>query len=187
MSVTVLIVPVFAFAVLIREPLWQRFVVAGSVLTTATVFQMSMVDFDRFTEDALHVLWFSRQAVSEVGGPTITPEHVLIGLLRSRPESVRRFLGPMDSPDVIVTELVSSVRQFDRIPSDNNDVPLASNTDRVFQRAVDESGAQPGTRAVTPEHILLALLIASDGVAAATLRSHSITERDVRSYLQSRK
>lgn len=178
---------VLVFVVFITAPFGQLFVVAGNVLTTETAVQMSKLDFERFTEDALHVLWFSRQAVSELGGPTITPEHVLIGLLRSSPESVRRFLAPMDSPDAIVAELASRVRQRDKVPSDSEDVPLASNTDRILQIALEESGAQPGTRAVTPEHILLALLVDSNGVAAAILTTHSITERDVRSYLEGRK
>jgi hypothetical protein len=32
------------------------------------------VDFDRFTEEALMVLWFTRQAVGDTGGEAITPD-----------------------------------------------------------------------------------------------------------------
>jgi len=56
------------------------------------------LEFDRFTDEALMVLWFTRQGVGETGGEPISPDHALIGLLRFQPTLVQRFLDPNDPP-----------------------------------------------------------------------------------------
>lgn len=157
--------------------------VAGSILTVARVPQMSTLNFDRYSEEALLVLWFTRKAVSEVGGATITPEHLLIGLLRSNPESVGRFLVPPDSPDTIIAEVADAIGRRDKIPSATADLPLAEDTDRILRGAIQES-EDDMKKFVLPEHILLALLNESASVPAAILRTHAVSTEKVRSYLQ---
>jgi ATP-dependent Clp protease ATP-binding subunit ClpC len=41
--------------------------------------------FERYTEGARRVIFFARFEASQYGGPTIDPEHMLLGLLREYP------------------------------------------------------------------------------------------------------
>jgi ATP-dependent Clp protease ATP-binding subunit ClpA len=147
---------------------------------------MSTLNFDHYSEEALLVLWHTRQAVSEVGGSTITPEHLLIGFVRSNPELVRRFLIPPDAPDAVSAEVADAIRASDQIPPTTADLPLAEDTDRILLRAIQES-EDDRKEFVLPAHILLALLNDSATVAAAILRNHGVSATEVRSYLHNQR
>jgi hypothetical protein len=95
------------------------------------------VDFDRFTEEALMVLWFTRQAVGDTGGDAITPDHVFLGVLRFQPDLVGRFLEPSDSTEQLTSETLQKIKTG-RTVQVTDDVPLAPETDRLLERAIAE-------------------------------------------------
>ena len=41
--------------------------------------------FERYSESARRALFFARYALTELGGPAIEPEHIVLGVLRARP------------------------------------------------------------------------------------------------------
>lgn len=176
----------FSMAVFGGRPIEPPALVAKSQAVRPAGFQMPTLVFDRFSDEALQVLWFARQAVSDVGGTALSPDHVLIGLLRSNPQTVGHFLRSPDSSEAIATELSEKVRVSGKPPAESEDLPLTASTDRVLRRAIEESDAL-GTKSVRPEHILLALLHESIGRASTILRDHSITTETVTAYLKNEK
>ena len=53
--------------------------------------------FERYTEPARRALFFARQEVSDVGGAAITPEHLLLGVLRQVRGVTARILTTVDA------------------------------------------------------------------------------------------
>jgi ATP-dependent Clp protease ATP-binding subunit ClpC len=49
--------------------------------------------FERYTEPARRVIFFSRYMAVQTGSPEIETEHLLLGLLRADMVLARRFLG----------------------------------------------------------------------------------------------
>jgi ATP-dependent Clp protease ATP-binding subunit ClpC len=47
--------------------------------------------FERYTEKARRVIFFSRYEASELGGRAIEPHHILLGLLREDKQLFIRF------------------------------------------------------------------------------------------------
>jgi len=138
------------------------------------------LSFDRFAEHALLTLFHARAAVGELGGASVMPEHLLLGLLRASPEAIGRFVrsGSTD-------ELIRQTRE--RMPVSNGpppevDVPLAPEVDWILRRAVEEADSG-SDRSVRVEHVMLGLL-EQMGEAARVLEAHGVRESDIRAYLR---
>jgi ATP-dependent Clp protease ATP-binding subunit ClpC len=54
--------------------------------------------FERYTEKARRVIFFSRYEASQYGSPYIETEHLLLGFLREDHSVVRRVLGSQGTP-----------------------------------------------------------------------------------------
>ena len=143
--------------------------------------QPATFDFDRFSESALKPLFFARSSVSEFGGASVASEHLVLGLLRAAPEVVERFLGPRDSADALTREIKERVSTGPWV-STEVDIPLALEVSWILRKAIGEATAGTGA-SVRAEHILLAVLVTSNGTAAQVLRAHGVRESDVRLYI----
>jgi ATP-dependent Clp protease ATP-binding subunit ClpC len=142
------------------------------------------LDFDRFSEPALQTLFFARSAASELGGSSLTPEHLLLGMLHADSEVVTRFLGSSESKDATIQQIRNQVSVGVRV-APQVEIPLSPETTLVLRRAVDNA-SETGDRAVHPEHILLSLLENSQGRAIDVLRMNGVSASAVRMDLQTR-
>jgi ATP-dependent Clp protease ATP-binding subunit ClpC len=128
--------------------------------------------FDRYSERARRTLFFARYELGQLGGATIEPAHVLLGLLRDS-KGIRRLLAARNIP---LAELRSAIEQHvtggEQLPS-SIEVPFAAATIRVLKFAAEEADRllNPG---IEPEHLLLGLLRENDPVAAAPLNAYGV-------------
>jgi ATP-dependent Clp protease ATP-binding subunit ClpC len=127
--------------------------------------------FERFTEKARRVIFFARYEVSQAGGPTIEPEHLLLGLLR---ETKSLFEGA--NIDEMTEELRRAVHVEGAPKTDVAvDVPLSESAKHVLVCSLHEAG-QLHHAHIGPEHMLLALM-QEPGFPARMLEKHKI-QRD---------
>jgi len=144
--------------------------------------QTDLDDFDDFGEAARLVLFYARVAVSESGGVAITPDHLLLGILRGTPDVVTRFLLPSDSVDILAQEVLATMGTTAR-PHESAEIPISPEAVHVLAEALGRARATTA-RTVRPEHILLALMETSHTKAVGVLRIRGITEETVAAYLR---
>ncbi|MGH9971791.1 MAG: exo-beta-N-acetylmuramidase NamZ domain-containing protein [Pyrinomonadaceae bacterium] len=124
--------------------------------------------FERYTEKARRVIFFARYEASQIGSPTIEPEHLLLGVVREDPGLVRRFVpngrGAVDSIRRKVFEQATPGEKL----STSVELPLASITKRVLAYAYEESEALEH-RHIGTEHLLLGLMREKGTTAANVL------------------
>ncbi len=96
--------------------------------------------FDRYDETAREVLFFARHAVSECGGRTVEPGHLVIGLAASHPEAVAPFLTRADLLDALVARMRERMARPERI-AESVEVPFTRGTVRVLRVAMDAARA----------------------------------------------
>jgi ATP-dependent Clp protease ATP-binding subunit ClpC len=140
--------------------------------------------FERYSERARRVLFFARYELSVLGGETIDPTHVLLGLLRDAKGTARLF----ESRNIPLAELRLKIEQRVRGGakiSTSIEVPFTRATQRVLNFATEEADRLL-QHTVEPEHLLLALLRENDPVAAASLIAYGLGLDDAREYLASR-
>jgi hypothetical protein len=133
--------------------------------------------FERFTEKARRAIFFARYEASQFGSDFITPEHLLLGLLRDD-QPLSRKLGPAG---------VQAVREYvtehsppsGRRLSVSVDLPLDSACKNALTQAANEADAL-AHRVIASGHLVLGLLRAEKSIAAEALRTRGIEYQSFR-------
>jgi len=140
--------------------------------------------FERYSERARRVLFFARYELSVLGGETIDPAHLLLGLLRDSKDTDRLFTSRNIPPAELRVKIEQGVARGATLPT-SVEIPFAAATERVLHFAAEESDRLLH-HTVEPEHLLLALLRENDPVAAASLIAYGIGLDDTREFIVSR-
>jgi ATP-dependent Clp protease ATP-binding subunit ClpC len=111
--------------------------------------------FDRYSERARRVLFFARYELSQCGGETIEPAHLLLGMLRDAKTADRQFASRNISPADLRRTIEQRVRRGARLATLIED-PFAPATKRVLKFAAEEADRLL-QHIVQPGHLLLAL------------------------------
>src|SRR5438270_4903192 len=95
--------------------------------------------FERYTEPARRVLFFSRFEASVLGGSTIETEHMLLGLLRESSDLMAAvFARAGIRYDEIRAEIEAGKSVKDRVET-SKEIPFSAEMKRVLQRSVEEA------------------------------------------------
>ena len=142
--------------------------------------------FERYTERSRRVIFFARYEALQYGSPVISPEHVLLGLLREDKTLSARYFPytPTISPDKIRRDIEERIVVRDRMPQ-SSELHLSSDTKRVLVIANEESRMLK-QRTVSPEHVLLGIIRHSTSIAAEILAGYGLRPQDVRDQLMRR-
>ena len=139
--------------------------------------------FERYTEAARRALFFARYETSQLGGRTITTEHILLGLLRAPSELVDDMFAACN---ISVLDLRSQLEAHARdgaTLTTSAEVPFDEATKRVLHFAVEEADLLP-QRDIGPEHLLLGLLREDHSFAANALNATGISVKTARSQIE---
>ncbi len=126
--------------------------------------------FDRYTQRARRVIFFARYEASETGSNSISPEHLLLGVMRENMDLLQDLSEPKDI-DTVRAELFGSIPPA-RTPT-NVDLPLTDSAQRVLQHAVHWSEVLHH-KLVASCHLLLAILHEPNSSAATLLQRNGI-------------
>jgi ATP-dependent Clp protease ATP-binding subunit ClpC len=139
--------------------------------------------FERYTERSRRVIFFARYEALQYGSPMISPEHILLGLMREDKTISSRFLPFRNSltVDAVRREVEERIVLRDRIPQ-SAELHLAPETKKILFYANEES-RQLKNRHIGPEHLLLGIIREERSIAAEILNQFGIRIQDVREEL----
>lgn len=129
--------------------------------------------FDKLTERAKKVISYSGDDAIKLGHGFIGTEHLLLGLLRED-GPVQKILN---SFNIFYEDMVNEIRTVlspGEIEIKNTEIPLTPRTKKVIESSIEEA-KKLGHNHVSPEHILLALINESDGVAYKLLDKKGVS------------
>ena len=133
--------------------------------------------FERYTEPARRALFFARYEVSESGGAAITPEHLLLGVLRQLRGVTARILAKVDE-EALQRELRMACADGDRV-STSVEIPFSEDTKRILTRTAAEADYLKH-QSIGTEHLVLAILVDARSEAARILMENGIMATDLR-------
>lgn len=136
--------------------------------------------FERYTEKARRVIFFARYEALQYGSLVISPEHILLGLMREDKTMSARFF-PFRSGltvDAIRREVESRIVLREKMPQ-SAELHLAPETKRILAFAHEES-ERLRSRTIGTEHLLLGLLREDTSIAAEILYSQGVKLQSVR-------
>ena len=134
--------------------------------------------FERFTERARQVVILAQEEARTLGHDYIGSEHILLGLLGEEEELAARVLESLDITDRKArAQVMGIVGWGEKAPA--GQLPFAAQVREVLQRAVPEA-VSLGHNYVGTEHILLALVRESEGVAARVIAGFAADREHIR-------
>ncbi len=136
--------------------------------------------FERYTERSRRVIFFARYEALQYGSPVISPEHILLGLVREDKTISARFFPARNTltVDSVRREVEERIVLRDRIPQ-SSELHLSHETKRVLFYANEESRHMKD-RHVGPGHLLLGLLRQENSIAAEILQHYGLRLQDSR-------
>ena len=110
--------------------------------------------FERYTEKARRVIFFARYEALQYGSQVISPEHILLGLMREDKTLAARFFPFRNSLSVetVRREVEERIVLRERIPQ-SAELHLSNETKRILALAAEES-RKLKNRHIGPEHLL---------------------------------
>jgi len=139
---------------------------------------------DRFLPTTRDVIQLAKQSSIEFKHTHITPEHMLLGLLKQDDEDITKALGKAQASRKQIRELV-----LHHLRPGEEGIPehLISFSERA--KRVIESGRQEAQRLrapqLAPAHLLIGLTLVPNTVCGAVLRAVGLTTESVREALGS--
>ena len=139
--------------------------------------------FERYSERSRRIIFFARYEALQYGSPVISPEHILLGLLREDKAAASRYFAAKGNVNTerVRAEIEDRIVVRDRIPQ-SAELHLSPEAKRVLFYANEESRAG-NSRFVSPEHILIGLLREGDAAATGLLDQMGIGVKQVRAAL----
>jgi len=124
--------------------------------------------FERYTERARRVLFFSRYEASESGGLAIETEHVLLGLVREGKGLTSRIFERASISLASIRADIEARTIANPKVSTSVEIPFTRETKHVLQYAAEEADRLLHSYIGT-EHLLLGILREEKGLAARVL------------------
>ena len=128
--------------------------------------------FERYTEPARRVIFYSRYMAAQTGSPKIETEHLLLGLLRADMVLAQRFLGSPWVAEQVWREVEDKNPVRPPIPP-GVDLKLSPEAKHVLRLAADEA-EKFSSKEIRTDHLLLGLLREEGCFAAELLNGHGV-------------
>lgn len=136
--------------------------------------------FERYTERARRVIFWSRFIASQLGSPEIEVEHLLLGLLREDTSLADRFFGSPWAVESVWRRLYH--KSVPENPPPPADLPLSSVGKRALAFAAEEAD-QLSHKRIGTGHLLLGLLREESCFAAEILHDRGASLEATRNEL----
>lgn len=145
--------------------------------------------FERYTEAARRALFFARYKTTERDGDSISSEDLLAGIILGAPEVIQRLTASRPDP-LFPTE--TGQQFWERMTQDEEnevrsrkELPFSRAARQAIELAAQEADAL-GHRHVHPEHLILALLRATDTDTYQRLLEAGVTPESVQQHTRER-
>jgi hypothetical protein len=134
--------------------------------------------FERYTENARRVIFFARYEAGQLGANAITPDHLLLGMLRENNPGLSPLLDAAASQKI--AEEIRARRTGPTI-STAMDMPLADAGKRVLAFAAEEAERVSDAK-IRSQYLLLGILREGTSDAAYLLQKFGVTIDSARAW-----
>ncbi|MGN0186538.1 MAG: ATP-dependent Clp protease ATP-binding subunit [Paludibacteraceae bacterium] len=145
---------------------------------------MTNIPQSKYSQHLLRVLKYSADEAGRLGNAKVSPEHLLLGLLRIENATAMGVLRSFRVDMSVLKERIESAIRIDgAIPTD---VAFDTDATRVLKLIDLEQRAMAATEADT-RHLLLAILKCGEGVGCEALNEQGVTYDAVRAKVSERR
>jgi ATP-dependent Clp protease ATP-binding subunit ClpB len=143
------------------------------------------MNLNKLTVKAQEAISDAQNLARGAGNPELTPEHLLLSLLRQEDGIVTPILNKLGlNPGTIEAEIAGEVAKYSKVGGASAEPMIASSLRKVFDKAF-EAATQFNDEYVSTEHFLLAIAQTKETTAAKILARHGAVPDALLKALQS--
>ncbi len=143
------------------------------------------MNFNKLTVKAQEAVAEAQNLARGAGNPEVTPEHLLLALVRQDGGIVSPILNKLGvPPGTIEAEVAAAVSKYSKVGGASAEPMVSSSLRKVFDSAFS-AATNFNDEYVSTEHFLLALSDVKEATAAQILRRHGVVPDAVLKALQS--
>ena len=143
------------------------------------------MNFNKLTVKAQEAVVDAQNLARGAGNPEVTPEHLLLALVRQDGGIVAPILNKLGvAPGMVEAEVAAEVAKYSKVGGASAEPMVSSSLRKVFDSAF--SAAETfNDEYVSTEHLLLAISDTKQSTAAQVLKRHGVVPDAVLKALQS--
>jgi len=143
------------------------------------------MNFNKLTVKAQEAVVEAQNLARGAGNPEVTPEHLLVALLRQEGGIVTPILNKLGlSPAQVETEVAAEIGKYSKVGGASAEPLISATLRRVFDTAF-KAADDFKDEYVSTEHLLLAITQVKESTAAQILKRHGIVRDALLKALQS--
>ena len=143
------------------------------------------MNFNKLTVKAQEAVADAQNLARGAGNPELTPEHLLLALVRQDGGIVGPILNKLGvAPATVEAEVAAAVSKFSKVGGASADPMIGGTLRKVFDSAFS-AATNFNDEYVSTEHFLLAIADTKESTASGILRSHGVVTDAVLKALQS--
>src|SRR5687767_4550682 len=143
------------------------------------------MNFNKLTVKAQEAVVEAQNLARGAGNPEVTPEHLLLELVRQDGGIVAPILNKLGvAPGTVEAEVAAAVAKFSKVGGASADPGIGGTLRKVFDAAFS-AATNFNDEYVSTEHFLLAIAETKESTAAQILRRHGVVPDAVLKALQS--
>ncbi|HEX2122668.1 MAG TPA: Clp protease N-terminal domain-containing protein, partial [Thermoanaerobaculia bacterium] len=143
------------------------------------------MNFNKLTVKAQEAVAEAQNLARGAGNPELTPEHLLLALVRQEAGIVAPILNKLGvHPGTVEAEIAAELAKYSKVGGASAEPMIASSLRKVFDAAF-ESAEKFNDEYVSTEHLLLGITEAKQSTAAQILKRHGVVPDAVLKALQS--
>src|SRR6266849_248461 len=133
------------------------------------------MNFNKLTVKAQEAVVEAQNLARGAGNPEVTPEHLLVALLRQEGGIVAPILNKLGvNPATIEAETAAEIAKFSKVGGASAEPLISSTLRKVFDGAF-KAADDFKDEYVSTEHLLLAIAKTKEATAAKTLSKQGVT------------
>ncbi len=138
--------------------------------------------YKKFSKKSMEIMATAYDEAEKLNDKAVSPEHLLLALLRAKNTRVYKFLKDNGLSYHHVLRVVKRNDEEELSLPLQDELEPTSQLKKIMKMGYDEARSSQGENKIEPAHLLITILEEGNGTASSVIKQFGITTRKARSY-----
>ncbi|MFW6104414.1 MAG: ATP-dependent Clp protease ATP-binding subunit [Candidatus Bipolaricaulota bacterium] len=138
--------------------------------------------YKKFSKKSMEIMATAYDEAEKLNDKAVSPEHLLLALLRAKNTRVYKFLKDNGLSYHHVLRVVKRNDEEELSLPLQDELEPTSKLKKIMKMGYDEARSSQGKNKIEPAHLLISILEEGNGTASSVIKQFGVTSRKARSY-----
>ncbi|MBS3739818.1 ATP-dependent Clp protease ATP-binding subunit [Candidatus Bipolaricaulota bacterium] len=138
--------------------------------------------YKKFSKKSMEIMATAYDEAEKLNDKAVSPEHLLLALLRAKNTRVYKFLKDNGLSYHHVLRVVKRNDEEELSLPLQDELEPTSKLKKIMKMGYDEARSSQGENKIEPAHLLISILEEGNGTASSVIKQFGVTSRKARSY-----